>query len=60
MDKNSTIAVLGSGGLAGSAIVRRLIADGHSESNIYTPRSSELDLRQQADVRSWFLKNRID
>ena len=60
MDKNSTIAVLGSGGLAGSAIVRRLIADGHPESNIYTPRSSELDLRQQADVRSWFLKNRID
>ena len=52
-----TIAIFGARGLAGSAIKRRLQAEGHMD--ILTPRSTDLDLREQADVRYWFYKNRV-
>ena len=52
-----TIAIFGARGLAGSAIKRRLQEEGHMD--ILTPRSMDLDLREQADVRYWFYKNRV-
>ena len=58
MNKESTIAVFGAGGLAGGAIVRRLRAEGYKD--ILTPRSSALDLREQRDVRAWMNVNKPD
>ena len=58
MNKESTIAVFGAGGLAGGAIVRRLRAEGYKD--ILTPRSSQLDLREQRDVRAWMNINKPD
>jgi len=52
-----TIAIFGARGLAGSAIKRRLQAEGHLD--LLCPRSGDLDLREQADVRYWFYKHRI-
>ena len=52
-----TIAIFGARGLAGSAIKRRLQAEGHID--ILAPSSRDLDLREQADVRYWFYKNRV-
>ena len=59
MEKGSTVAVFGSGGLAGSAIIRALRCS-FGGYKILTPRSKELDLREQADVRSWFKHNKVD
>ena len=58
MNKESVIAVFGAGGLAGGAIVRRLRAEGYKD--ILTPRSSQLDLREQRDVRAWMNVNKPD
>jgi len=52
MDKNAKIYVAGHRGLVGSAIVRRLRAEGYG--NILTATSKELDLREQAAVREFF------
>lgn len=58
MNKDSVIAIFGAGGLAGGAILRRLRAEGYK--HILTPRSRELDLREQESVRRWFKDHRVD
>ena len=56
-----TVYVAGHRGMVGAAIVRRLSANGESESvNIIGATHSELDLTQQADVRTFFASNTID
>jgi GDP-L-fucose synthase len=52
------IFVAGHRGLVGSAIVRRLEAEGHT--NILTASRDQLDLRDQAAVNYWFKANRPD
>ena len=52
MDKTSRIYVAGHRGLVGSAIVRRLQAEGYE--NLLTATSKELDLREQTAVREFF------
>ena len=52
MKKNSKIFVAGSGGLVGSAIVRRLQAGGYT--NLLTPEIDELDLTDQKAVSVFF------
>lgn len=58
MEKNSKILVLGSRGLVGSAIVRELEKEGYE--NILKPLHKELDLTIQAEVLSYFEKERPD
>ena len=52
MDKEAKIYVAGHRGLAGSAIVRRLRAEGYE--NLLLRTSKELDLRDQAAVNEFF------
>lgn len=52
MEKSDSIYVAGHRGLVGSAIVRRLQADGYD--NLLLRTSKELDLREQAEVRAFF------
>ena len=54
LNTNSKIYVAGHRGLVGSAIVRKLLADGFDESNIVTRTHSELDLINQQDVKDFF------
>jgi GDP-L-fucose synthase len=56
MEKNSKIFVAGSGGLVGSALVRRLKAGGYT--NLLTPEIDELDLTDQLAVREFFLQEK--
>jgi len=56
IDRSAPVFVAGHSGLVGSAVCRKLEADGYS--NILTAARSELDLRNQADVNSWFDENR--
>jgi GDP-L-fucose synthase len=58
MDKNSRIYVAGHRGLVGSAIIRKLSADGYT--NIITRTSKELDLREQGAVREFFAAEQPD
>ena len=53
---DSPIFVAGHSGLVGSAVIRRLEAEGFS--NILTARRAQLDLRDQAEVSHWFKANR--
>ena len=52
MAKDAKVYVAGHRGLVGSAIVRRLVADGYT--NIIVRSSSELDLRNQQAVQDFF------
>jgi len=52
MDKASKIYVAGHSGMVGSALVRKLNAEGYR--NIVTKSSEELDLRRQETVESFF------
>ncbi len=52
MNKSDKIYVAGHRGLVGSAIVRRLQADGYN--NLLLRTSKELDLREQSEVRQFF------
>lgn len=52
MEKDSKIYIAGHGGLVGSAILRKLVADGHS--NIITKTREELDLLNQQAVADFF------
>lgn len=52
MDKNEPIYVAGHRGMVGSAIVRKLQAEGHTR--ILTRTRRELDLRDRAAVRAFF------
>lgn len=56
MNKNSKIYVSGHNGLVGSAIVRRLEADGYK--NLLLKSSGELDLRNQLSVNIFFQEYR--
>jgi GDP-L-fucose synthase len=58
MDNQARIYVAGHAGLVGSAIVRRLQAEGFT--NILTASRSQVDLRDQAEVSHWFKANRPD
>ena len=58
MNKNEIILVLGGRGLVGSAIIRELLFQGFE--NILSPNSSELNILEQADVRSYFKENTPD
>lgn len=52
MEKEAKIYVAGHNGLAGSAIVRRLINEGYT--NLVTKSSGELDLRDRTKVNEFF------
>ena len=58
MNKDSKIFVAGHKGLAGSAIVRVLLENGYA--NIVTKSKSELDLRNQDDVKDFFNQEKIE
>jgi GDP-L-fucose synthase len=58
MDSNSKIFVAGHRGLAGSAIVRVLHEEGFT--NVITKTKSELDLRNQQEVRDFFTSENIE
>ncbi len=58
MEKNASIYVAGHRGMVGSAIMRKLQEKGYN--NIITRTSSELDLRNQQDVFSFFRENKPD
>ena len=54
------IYVAGHRGMVGSAIVRQLVAQGHSPSQIVGRTRAEMDLTDQAAVRAFFAKERPD
>ena len=56
MNKDERIAIFGAGGLAGGAIKRKLLDRGYH--SLWMPRSRDLDLREQTDVRDWFREYR--
>lgn len=58
MEKNAKIYVAGHRGMVGSAICRKLAADGYQ--HIITRTSSELDLREQKAVERFFEENKPD
>ena len=58
MEKNEKIYIAGHRGLVGSAILRRLRAQGHE--NLLTAGREELDLTEQAHVRRFFERERPD
>jgi GDP-L-fucose synthase len=58
MERDAKIFVAGHGGLVGSAIVRRLEAEGCT--NILTATRQQLDLRDQGEVSHWFKAHRPD
>ncbi|MDJ1482389.1 GDP-L-fucose synthase [Cytophagaceae bacterium YF14B1] len=58
MEKNAKIYVAGHRGMVGSAIVRKLKAEGYN--NLVTRVSSELDLRNQAAVSQFFEDEKPD
>ena len=58
MDKDSKIYIAGHRGLVGSAIMRRLKAEGYK--NLLTHTHAELDLTRQEKVEEFFRKERPD
>ena len=56
MEKDSKIYVAGHKGMVGSAIVRKLQAEGYN--NLVLRSSQELDLRNQADVNAFFAEEK--
>ena len=58
MNKDSSILILGSRGMVGSAILRELKSDNYKE--LLHPVREELDLLNQQTVESYFEKNRPD
>ncbi len=56
LSPTSRVYVAGHGGLVGSAILRRLDAEGFA--NVLTATRDQLDLRDQAAVNYWFRANR--
>jgi GDP-L-fucose synthase len=56
MDRHSRIYVAGHRGLVGSALVRRLAAEGYAD--VVTATRQALDLRDQAAVEAWFRATR--
>ena len=60
MTKHPKIYVAGHRGMVGSAIVRQLLAQGHSTERIITRTHAELDLTNQAAVHAFFQKEQPD
>lgn len=58
MEKNSKIYVAGHNGLVGSAILRELKVQGHT--NVIFKSHNELDLTRQSDVEDFFAKEKPD
>lgn len=58
LSKSAAIYIAGHRGMVGSAIVRRLQALGYT--NLITATHAELDLTDQAAVRAFFARQRID
>lgn len=58
MEKSAKIYVAGHKGMVGSAIVRKLVAEGYE--NIVTRKSKELDLRNQQAVTDFFTEEKPD
>jgi GDP-L-fucose synthase len=58
IDRSARVYVAGHRGLVGSALVRRLEAEGFT--NVLTATRQELDLRNQSEVSEWFDANRPD
>lgn len=58
MEKSAKIYVAGHNGMVGSAIVRKLVAEGYI--NIITRSSKELDLRSQQAVADFFSEQKPD
>lgn len=56
MKQDARIYVAGHQGMVGSALVRRLAAEGYH--NLLTATQEELDLRDQAAVSRWFAQNK--
>ncbi len=56
IDPEASVFVAGHGGLVGSALLRRLRADGHQ--NVLTADRATLDLRSQEAVDDWFDQHR--
>ena len=56
LSKDARVYLAGHAGLVGSALVRRLRAEGYE--NLLTARRDQLDLRDQAAVNYWFRANR--
>ncbi|MGE0665707.1 MAG: GDP-L-fucose synthase family protein [Sphingomonadales bacterium] len=54
------IFLAGHGGMVGSAILRRLLADGHPRGQIVTRAHGDLDLTDQAAVRRFFADEKVD
>lgn len=54
MNKSATIYVAGHRGMVGSAIMRQLLGAGHTPESIITRTHTELDLTNQAAVRTFF------
>jgi GDP-L-fucose synthase len=60
MNQTSKIYIAGHRGMVGSAIMRQLLANGHSADRILTRTHAELDLTNQSDVRSFFASEKPD
>jgi len=58
MNKTDKIYIAGHRGMVGSAIIRKLEAEGFT--NIVTRTSNELDLKEQASVRDFFAQEKPD
>jgi GDP-L-fucose synthase len=58
MNKESKIYIAGHRGMVGSAVLRKYEAEGYG--NIVTRNSSEVDLRDQAEVRDFFATEKPD
>jgi GDP-L-fucose synthase len=58
MEKEAKIYVAGHRGMVGSALVRKLQAEGYS--NIVVRKSAELDLRSQQAVNEFFEQEKPD
>ena len=56
MDKHDKIYIAGHRGLVGSALVRKLLADGYT--NLVTCSHGELDLTAQEEVNDFFLREK--
>lgn len=56
MDKNSKIFIAGASGMVGSAIERKLLDEGFS--NLLTPSSRKLDLKNQLQTEEYFRANK--
>jgi len=54
------IFIAGHRGMVGSAIIRQLLASGHSKENLITRTHAELDLTNQAAVKSFFEAEKPD